>query len=170
MVKFRKAIKRDIENIFSIIEHGQAYLKEQGVAQWQDNYPNKETIEHDIENGYAYVVEEASELIGTVALSFDGEITYNKIFDGQWLSLYDDYCVIHRMAIHKAWRGSGISSFMMHSIISLCKDKGIQSIKVDTHRNNMPMQQYLEKKGFQYCGVIYLLDGDERLAYEKLLG
>jgi hypothetical protein len=27
----------------------------------------------------------------------------------------------------------------------------------------------LEKNGFIYCGIIYLSDGQERLAYEKVL-
>ena len=167
-MEFRKANKRDIENIMPIIKHGQDFLKEQGVNQWQDNYPDRETIEKDIESGYGYIVEDDSQLVATVALSFDGEVTYEKIYDGQWLTDYD-YCLIHRMSIHKDKRGSGISSFMLNSIFSLCREKGIKSIKVDTHRENIPMQQYLKKNGFQYCGVIYILDGDERLAFEKVL-
>jgi hypothetical protein len=27
----------------------------------------------------------------------------------------------------------------------------------------------LEKNGFSYCGVIYLADGAERVAYEKII-
>lgn len=167
-MKFRKAVFTDLENIMSIIKDGQDYLKKQGINQWQNNYPNREVIENDIANGYSYLVEEGSNLVATVAISFDGEITYNKIHDGQWLSS-SDYCVIHRMAIHKEKRGSQVSSFMMKSIELLCIEKNIMSIKVDTHRKNTPMQQYLKKNHFKYCGLIYLSDGDERLAYEKIL-
>lgn len=167
-MKFRKATKMDIENIMLIVKHGQTYLKEQGVPQWQNNYPNSETIKNDIDKGYGYVIEDNSQLIGTVAISFDGEITYDKIFEGQWLS-NDDYCVVHRMAIHKESRGMGVAPFLMSSVESLCRKKNINSIKVDTHRNNIPMQQFLYKISFEYCGIIYLKDGDERLAYEKIL-
>jgi hypothetical protein len=31
------------------------------------------------------------------------------------------------------------------------------------------MRRMLEKHGFVYCGIIYLQNGDERVAYEKLL-
>ena len=167
-MEFRKAVFTDIKNIMSIIKDGQDYLKEQGVNQWQNNYPNREVIKNDIDNEYSYIIEEGSNLLATVAISFDGEITYNQIHDGQWLSS-GDYGVIHRMAIHREKRGSQVSSFMMKSIELLCIEKNIMSIKVDTHRKNTPMQQYLKKNDFKYCGLIYLSDGDERLAYEKIL-
>ena len=32
------------------------------------------------------------------------------------------------------------------------------------------MQHLLDKNGFTYCGIIYLDDGTERLAYQKQLG
>lgn len=167
-MKFRQAIQEDIGKIMPIIKDGQEFLKEQGVNQWQDNYPDMERIRNDINNGYGYIVEDGPQILATVAISFDGESTYDEIFEGQWLS-NGDYCVVHRLAIQKARRGSCLSSFIMDSIDALCKDKDIYSIKIDTHRDNIPMQQYLKKNGFKYCGIIYLLDGDERLAFEKLL-
>ena len=30
------------------------------------------------------------------------------------------------------------------------------------------MQHLLEKHGFSYCGIIYLANGDPRLAYQRL--
>ena len=167
-MKFRQASQNDLARIMPIIKDGQDFLKEQGVNQWQDNYPNMDIIRNDINNGHGYIVENESQIIATLAISFDGEPTYHKIYEGQWLS-NEDYSVVHRLAIKKNRRGSDLSSFIMDSIETLCKGKGIYSIKIDTHRGNIPMQQYLIKNGFKYCGIIYLLDGDERLAFEKLL-
>ena len=31
------------------------------------------------------------------------------------------------------------------------------------------MQHNIQKHGFTYCGIIYLLSGDERLAYQKVV-
>ena len=31
------------------------------------------------------------------------------------------------------------------------------------------MQRLLEKSGFKYCGIIYLEDGNERIAFEKII-
>ena len=43
------------------------------------------------------------------------------------------------------------------------------NIRIDTHRDNHIMQHNLLKHGFQYCGIIFLLNGDERLAYQKIV-
>ena len=42
------------------------------------------------------------------------------------------------------------------------------NIRIDTHRDNTIMQHVIMKYGFTYCGIIYLLSGDERLAYQKM--
>ena len=42
-------------------------------------------------------------------------------------------------------------------------------LRGDTHRGNKIMQRVLEKNGLVYRGIIYLEDGGERLAFEKLL-
>jgi hypothetical protein len=49
-------------------------------------------------------------------------------------------------------------------------DKGIKSIKIDTHKINIPMIKTLESIGYTYCGVIVLKRTKEdnlRNAYEK---
>ena len=40
---------------------------------------------------------------------------------------------------------------------------------MDTHDDNLSMQRFLTKYGFNYCGTIYLENKEKRRAYEKLL-
>ena len=42
------------------------------------------------------------------------------------------------------------------------------NIRIDTHRDNIIMQHNLAKHGFTYCGIIFLANGDERLAFQKI--
>jgi RimJ/RimL family protein N-acetyltransferase len=58
---------------------------------------------------------------------------------------------------------------MLKHIEESCFHKGILSIKADTHKDNRAMQKALYKNGFQYCGIIYLEDNSERIAFEKIL-
>ena len=44
------------------------------------------------------------------------------------------------------------------------------NIRIDTHKDNKIMQGLLERHGFSYCGIIYLLNGAPRLAYQRLRG
>jgi predicted GNAT family N-acyltransferase len=167
-MEFRKAVKTDINDIMNIIRQAQAYFKEQGINQWQNNYPDVDTINNDIDNNNSYVLLKDNNIVATAAVSFDGEKTYNSIYDGQWIS-NNEYAVIHRIAVNNNYKGLGLSSEIIRNVEQLCLNKGVYSIKVDTHEENLSMQKLLRKNNFQYCGVIYLEDGSKRIAFEKIL-
>jgi RimJ/RimL family protein N-acetyltransferase len=42
------------------------------------------------------------------------------------------------------------------------------NLKIDTHRDNIPMQKVLKRNGFSECGIIYIENGDERIAFQKI--
>jgi GNAT superfamily N-acetyltransferase len=166
-MNFRQSVKEDIEDILIIIKQAQASLKEAGINQWQNNYPNYETISRDIDNNESYVLLEGNEVVGTTAISFRGEKTYQSIYEGQWVS-DSDYAVIHRIAVNHNYKGTGLASKIINYVEEICLDKGVISIKVDTHEKNLSMQRLLGKNNFQYCGIIYLDDGSKRIAFEKI--
>ncbi|MBE5966261.1 MAG: GNAT family N-acetyltransferase [Lachnospiraceae bacterium] len=167
-MEFRKATTADADGILKIIRQAQAYLKSRGIDQWQNNYPNLETIQKDIREQIGYVLVKDSLLLGTAAVSFDGESTYDRIYEGEWKSIWP-YGVVHRIAVHEEYKGQGLSSVMLERVEEICLEKGVHSIKVDTHEENLSMQKLLEKNGFAYCGVIYLEDHSKRIAFEKIL-
>lgn len=43
-MEFKKSTEEDISNIMRIINEAQIYFKEQKINQWQNDYPNIETI------------------------------------------------------------------------------------------------------------------------------
>lgn len=165
---FRIAKEDDLNEIMSIIEEAKAYLKVQGVDQWQNGYPNEEKILEDIASEESYVGELNGKIVATGYLSFCGEKTYEKIYNGQWLSI-GPYAVYHRTAVSEKSRNAGIAKDFFQSLDKVVLEKGVKSIRIDTHKDNMPMQKFLKKNGYIYCGVIYLEDGNERVAFEKIL-
>lgn len=166
-MKFRKSVNEDINDIMQIIDEAKEYLRKQGIDQWQNGYPNADVIKNDILNNDSYVFIKNNEIVATSAVSFDGEKTYDKIYDGNWIS-NDKFAVIHRIAISNKHKGTGIASEIIKMIEDICLDKNIHSIKVDTHEFNIPMQKLLKKNDFKYCGVIYLEDKSKRVAFEKI--
>lgn len=166
-MEFRKTVGADINNIMNIIKQAQDYFREQGINQWQNGYPNVETIRNDITNQHSYVLLKDNKIVATTAVSFDGEKTYDSIYEGEWIS-NSEYAVIHRIAVDNTYKGSGLSSKIIREVEELCLNKGVHSIKVDTHEENISMQKLLKKNKFQYCGIIYLEDKSKRIAFEKL--
>lgn len=167
-MNFRKGRNIDAEKIMIIIDEAKEALKSQGINQWQDGYPNLETIKSDLSQGEAYVLEDQEKIMAYVILSFGKEKTYNKIYEGHWLS-EEEYAVIHRIAVSKESKGKGISHELLKSLEKITLENNIKSIKIDTHRQNEIMRKLLEKNNYKYCGIIYLEDGSERIAFEKIL-
>lgn len=165
---FRKASKTDTAFLMNIIKQAQADLKAQGVDQWQNGYPNEQTIQADISSGTSYVLLADGDIVGTACISFDGEPSYDKIYGGSWLSDYR-YAVIHRIAVASAVKRNGFASALMLKALTLCSESGIKSIRADTHEKNTAMQGLLRKNQFTHCGTIYLSDGSSRIAYERLI-
>ncbi|MDK2808913.1 MAG: hypothetical protein PWP24_1650 [Clostridiales bacterium] len=159
-MNIRKSTTADLEVMQAIYATARAFMAESGnPGQWNNGYPKTSLLEEDIKNGYSYVCVEGEEIIGTF---FYGEIvepTYQKIYEGAWLPT-KSYGVVHRIAV-KAGK-KGCATFCLN----WCYDQS-GSIRIDTHRDNIPMQNLLNKLGFLRCGIIYLENGDERIAFQK---
>ncbi|EOU1465525.1 GNAT family N-acetyltransferase [Clostridium perfringens] len=167
-MEFRQANISDLDQIVEIIELSKKYLKETKVDQWQDGYPAKEDLRRDIESRNSYVLTSKDEIVATTVISLDGESTYNSIFNGEWIT-NEEYIVMHRVAVHDRYKGKGIFKELIKEAENLALNKGIFSIKIDTHRDNISMQKAVLKNDFKKCGIIYLEDGSERIAFEKVM-
>lgn len=165
-MEFRRTVESDINNVMKIITQAQAYFKEKEIDQWQNGYPNVQSIQNDILNQYSYVLLKYNDIVGTAAISFDGDSNYEQIHNGEWIT-NEKYAVIHRIAVDSTHKGIGLASIIIDNVEDLCISRGIYSIKIDTHKDNISMQKLVGKNGFKYCGVIYLEDGSERIAFEK---
>ena len=165
-MKLIKADITDLSTIWEILQDAIMQRKLDGSNQWQDGYPNEQTVMNGIQKGYAYVLSENSTIIAYAAISFDKKPAYNNII-GNWLS-DGSYVVVHRVAIAKAFRGKGFATKLFELIEDLCAKNNVFSIKVDTNFDNVPMLKILKKLNYTYCGEVFQR-GDSRRAYEKLL-
>ena len=157
----RKSKIEDIDIIMDIYEQGRKYMRLNGnMEQWADNYPPEELIIEDINDNVSHVVEDENGKIICVFAFLEGpDITYNKIYEGSWPN-DKPYYVIHRIAVSE--HRKGVASFVYNECLKISP-----VIRIDTHKDNIPMQNSLKKNGFTYCGIIHLLSGAERLAYQK---
>ena len=47
---FRKTEAADLDGVMEIVRQAQASLKARGIDQWQNGYPNENTLREDIQN------------------------------------------------------------------------------------------------------------------------
>lgn len=163
-------VKDNLPEIMGIFAEARQTIASLGINQWQNGYPNEQIVEEDIAKSRSYSVIDDT-ICGTFVVILDGEPTYDKIYDGNWLTGNDraDYMAIHRVAVSVRSRGKGVSTEIINFATNLARDNGRSSLRIDTHEGNIVMRKMLEKHGFIYCGIIYLEDGESRVAYEKLI-
>lgn len=85
---------------------------------------------------------------------------YDVIEDGQWRS-DTPYAVLHRVASDGTVHGIAAAMF------AFAKERA-DHLRIDTHRDNLPMQGASIKAGFERAGVVYVSDGTARVAFDWL--
>ena len=158
----REARPTDIPEIMQVMDAAKQIMRQSGnMHQWEEGYPSEATITADMEKRGGFVIEEDGKVVAYFAFLPSPEPTYKSIYEGKWLDDERPYHVVHRIASYPDVHG--IFSDIMY--FCFAHDK---NIRIDTYRDNKIMQHNIRKHGFTYCGIIYLLSGDERLAYQKI--
>lgn len=156
----RKAHETDLPRILEIYAAARQYMRHTGNPnQWGTSHPAEEMLRADIAKAQLYVCAESEEILGVFCYFQGIDPTYVRIDGGNWLNS-EPYGVIHRIAVSAHRRG--VASFCFHWALTQCPN-----LRIDTHRDNVPMQCSLLKNGFQRCGIIHLANGDERIAFQK---
>ncbi len=156
----RKSTYNDIDRLLEIYEEARQFMKVTGNPdQWAGGYPKKSMLLEDIEKANSYVCIMDGMIVSVFYFEIGEDPTYKEIFNGQWLN-HKPYGVVHRIA--SARSSKGVGAFCLE----WCYDQ-IGNIRIDTHKDNIPMQNLLIKKGYKRCGIIYVSDGTQRIAYQK---
>ncbi len=166
MMTLRTATPADAPVIWEILQYAIEQRRKDGSQQWQDGYPNPTTIQQDLEKGYGYVIEDNGTVLLYAAILFEKEPAYEAI-EGKWLT-NGDYVVLHRVAASPLAKGKRVATTLFEMVEDLCRDKKVNSIKVDTNFDNGPMLRIMEKLNYTYCGEVYFR-GSPRKAFEKIV-
>ncbi len=157
----RKTEMKDLPELRRIYACARKLMKETGNPnQWRDNGPGEDLVVNDINNANSYVMEDDAGIYAVFSFIIGEDVTYGFI-EGQWLN-DEPYGTIHRIASDGTHRG------IMRDAVEYCSQR-VSNLRIDTHEDNKIMQHQILKLGFTYCGTIYLLNGEPRRAYHKIV-
>ena len=158
----RPAVESDIPEILTVLEAAKGIMRASGnLDQWNDGYPSRAVLMLDINREAGFVIVDDDAIVAYFAFLPSPEPTYDIIDGGVWLDNKLPYHVIHRIGSIPEAHG------IFKDLMDWCFARD-PNIRIDTHRDNGIMQHCILKYGFQYCGIIYLENGDERLAFQKI--
>ncbi|MBE6213515.1 MAG: GNAT family N-acetyltransferase [Rikenellaceae bacterium] len=167
---FRKATHADIDRIAEIVSYASQRLHKAGIDQWQRGYPNRQSVENDVNNGVGMVLSLGNEILAYGAVIFTGERAYDDLTGGEWLTKSDTtaprYAVIHRLCVSEIFVGMGFAKQFVQAAEAMAAESA-ESMRIDTHPDNRIMQGLVASLGYTYCGDVVI--ESRRLAYEKVL-
>ena len=180
----RQGTACDIEELVRVTDDGRASLRALGIDQWQGGTPRREVLVEDLEQGQTwFCADDDGSILGCMAFCLGGESDYDNIVEGAWLVDSPNvsggmrgeptYACVHRVAVSSGAQRRGVASKLLEYAKGLASEKGLASVRVDTHAGNIPMQRMLEKAGFVRCCTILLTMDEEptkeRIGYEFVL-
>ena len=150
----RKARIADLIPVKKITEDCTAALIEQGIYQWNSEYPSLTAFRKDIEKQSLYVYENKGAVIGCIMFSQEKDPLYNSI---HWLT--DDYknLYIHRLAVHPNNQKQGIARQMMDFAEAYATQEQIISIRLDTFSKNLRNIRFYKARGYTKLGDVYFV-------------
>lgn len=166
-LELRKATMADFDQIMTILRDGANQLAESGVNQWQGEYPSPDQIKEDIKQGWAFLaMSDDQETVGAISIVSAPDHDYDNL-DGHWLNPSDRYVVIHRVAIHSNHAGKGYATKLLSAVIDGIKRNrpDIDSIRIDTHEDNLAMQHLIDKMGFKRVGSLHGVYRQDETSY-----
>lgn len=156
-MEIRKGREEDLPELMKLYEGARSFMREHGnKEQWSGGYPQEELLRQNIESGDFYICEENGEVAAAFYFHVGEDPTYRQI-EGSWLN-DRPYGVIHRITS----RRHGAATFCVQWCV-----QQMPELRIDTHKDNYVMQNFIKKNGFTYCGIIHLEDGSSRLAYQR---
>ncbi|MFI3314554.1 MAG: GNAT family N-acetyltransferase [Rikenellaceae bacterium] len=150
-----------IEQIMPLYCNAREFMARNGNAnQWINGYPTQDLIEKEILDKKMYLcLNQDNVVLAAFSFVVANDSTYDVIYKGQWLNS-EPYGVVHRLV------SSGVVSRIGDVCMEWCFAQHA-NIRVDTHHDNMVMQNLLYRLGYVKCGEIKIANGSVRVAFHK---
>lgn len=156
--------KSDFERLKTWFLQAREDLNREEIDQWQDWPALEASLKTLLIAEEGYFVYRENEPIGFYGLSF-----YDQVYEKYRIWSNESYGAVHRLVMNPLVKGEGLSRQLFTQFERQIKQGGRKSVRIDTHSDNQRMRHILKQEEYRYCGKICLLDGSERLAYEKCI-
>ena len=149
-----KGQKSEVDAILTLTKACGKHLRDNGIDQWDENYPDRGTIVQDLETETLFAYREGDEVLGIVVLNELQDEEYGQI---NWsTSNQDKNIVVHRLAVRPDQQGNGLGRKLMDFAEQWAKENKYDAIRLDTFSQNPRNQRFYTNRGYTDLGPVYL--------------
>lgn len=165
MITYEMADTGAQDDVVALIEAVKKHMTQQGIDQWDDNYPTVTDVAEDIKAGTLTVVRQGGRLVAAYTLNRHQDSVYKF---GDFKDNSGRYRILHRLCVHPDYQHIGIASAALKHMEEEAKKEGVSSIRLDVFTKNPRAVKLYECAGYEYAGDAYFRKG-KFLLMEKLL-
>ena len=144
----------EIDAILSLTRACGKHMREHGIDQWDENYPDRASLLHDVNTETLFAYREGDEVLGIVVLNESQDEEYSEI---NWsTSDTDKNIVVHRLAVRPDQQGKGIARMLMDFAEKWAKSHKYDAIRLDTFSQNPRNQRFYRNRGYTDLGSVFL--------------
>lgn len=146
---FRKAVTRDVDEIYQLIEKRIIWMEKNNLNQWNrtnylESYP-RDYFENKVETEQLYVMEDklTGKVVGAVVLLED---------DKRWTNDGSKNYYIHNLVSDTEVPGVGIKMINLCEQIALANS--VDAVRLDCQASNIKLNEYYERLGYIFVGDV----------------
>ena len=144
----------EIDAILQLTKACSKHMRDNGIDQWDEDYPDREIILQDLRTKTLFAYREQNEVIGIVVINERQDEEYEEI---QWSTCKNDKnLVVHRLAVHPDKQGKGIGRVLMDYAEKWAKINNYDAIRLDTYSQNRRNQRFYLNRGYKELGSVFL--------------
>lgn len=146
--------EEELEEILSMTRACGKHMRENGIDQWDENYPDLPRLAEDIASKTLFAYRENDRVLGIVVLNETQDPEYAEI---SWSTLETARnLVVHRLAVAPEHQGKGIARKLMDFGEAWAKEQGYDAIRLDTFSQNPRNQKFYANRGYKALGSVFL--------------
>ncbi len=161
----RPATPDDAPELLALVRDCVTAMRAAGIEQWDEVYPNNESIARDIAAGTLDVLEEDGVILACITL----DQQFDPLWQGMdWTPDSEPAAAVHRLMVHPVQQGRGLAKRLMQHVEQVCRQRGCRSMRLDSFLHNPGAMALYPKLGFRRVGTALMRKG-EFAGFEKLL-
>jgi ribosomal protein S18 acetylase RimI-like enzyme len=164
MTIIRPARIDELDGLLDVVRATIRHMESQGIYQWDDIYPDRATLQKDVEKQHMHVIEIDGLIAGMVSINNEQSPEYRTVpwqYPGRVL-------VVHRLAIAPEHQRKKLASQLMDFAEREAADKKYESIRLDAFVPNLAATAFYERRGYREAGTVLFRKGPF-LCYEKAI-
>jgi len=144
-----QAAPHEAELAMEVISLCKVHMRAHGSDQWNDLYPQLETVQADANAGSLYLLRDGDVCVGAICLN---EVQAPEYAALPWRHDPARILVVHRLCVRPDYQGHGAARMLMDFAEVLAQKEGYGAIRLDTYTGNPRAIDLYVKRGYEIAG------------------